>query len=60
MIGLEVRKYETAKHDRSIYRWDHDDRVCDNERVEPIAADSYGRKGPSSFAINQHGRFVTT
>lgn len=37
-----------------------DDRVCDNERVEPIAADSYGREGPSSFAINQRGRFVTT
>lgn len=50
----------TKQQSTMIVQFIGDDRVCDNERVEPIAADSYGREGPSSFAINQRGRFVTT
>lgn len=50
----------TKQQSTMIVQFIGDDRVCDNERVKPIAADSYGREGPSSFAINQRGRFVTT
>lgn len=56
---LEAESSKRSKVGSSFIGGD-DDRVCDNERVEPIAANSYGREGPSSFAINQRGRFVTT
>lgn len=56
---LEAESSKRSKVGSSFIGGD-DDRVYDNERVEPIAADSYGREELSSFAINQRGRFVTT
>lgn len=41
----------------------HDSRDSDAHAralAPQIAADSYGREGPSSFVINQRGHFVTT